>query len=181
MALLWRHMGVMASEITGNSTVSSTDGYSNSKENTKDPHYWPFVRGIHRWQGDSPHKVSVLRKAFPYNGFVIMYGRSRLSNSFSWAKSSLNFICNIVRFVRPLLVRRSTWCPVNFRGQRTGYKSGVSCIRNVCDLWSLLGLVIKNVKRVFCRHENLLTHWDQNKMAAILQSVQLHFVDSKMF
>ena len=30
------------------------------------PRYWPFVRGIHRWPVDSPHKGPVTRKMFPY-------------------------------------------------------------------------------------------------------------------
>ena len=29
----------------------------NTKENTKAPHYWSFMKGIHRWSMDSPHKI----------------------------------------------------------------------------------------------------------------------------
>ena len=33
------------------------------KGNIKAPHYRPFVRGIHRWPGDSPHKGPVTQKS----------------------------------------------------------------------------------------------------------------------
>ena len=32
------------------------------KENIKAPRYWPYVRGIHRWPVNSPHKWPVTRK-----------------------------------------------------------------------------------------------------------------------
>ena len=34
------------------------------KENINDAHYWPFVKGIHRWPMDSHHKGSLMRKTF---------------------------------------------------------------------------------------------------------------------
>ena len=44
---LQRHtVSVLTSEITDNSTVHLAQ--ANNKENIKYPHYWPFVRGIHR-------------------------------------------------------------------------------------------------------------------------------------
>ena len=36
----------------------------NDKGNTKALHYWHFVRGIHQWLVDSPHKSPVIRKRF---------------------------------------------------------------------------------------------------------------------
>ena len=38
------------------------------------PHYWPFVRGIHRWPMDSPHKRPVMRKSFPRHDLVMLPG-----------------------------------------------------------------------------------------------------------
>ena len=40
-------------------------------ENTKAPHYWQFVRGIHRWSVDSPHKRPVLLHTFPCHAVVM--------------------------------------------------------------------------------------------------------------
>ena len=36
------------------------------------PHYWPFVRGIHRWPVDYPHKEPVIRNV----GISLMLGRT---------------------------------------------------------------------------------------------------------
>ena len=38
---------------------------ANNKENVIALHHWPFVRGIHRWPVDSPHKGPVMLKATP--------------------------------------------------------------------------------------------------------------------
>ena len=43
-----------------------------NKEIIKDPHYWPFVRGIHRWPVDSSHKGPVMRQV-PQSHDVIMH------------------------------------------------------------------------------------------------------------
>ena len=54
-----RQMTVMASRITGQSSVCST-GFSDwQQRNIKGWRYCPFVRGIHRWPVDSPHKGTV--------------------------------------------------------------------------------------------------------------------------
>ena len=38
------------------------------------PCYWPFVRGMHRWPVDSPHKGPETRKAFPCLDVITSYG-----------------------------------------------------------------------------------------------------------
>ena len=48
-------------------------GHETNKGNIKVQHYWPFVRGIHQWLVDSPHKGPVTWKAFPCHD--IMMGR----------------------------------------------------------------------------------------------------------
>ena len=35
------------------------------------PHYWPFVRGFHRWPVNSPHKGPVTRKEHPFDDVII--------------------------------------------------------------------------------------------------------------
>ena len=37
----------------------------NIKENIQALHYWPFVREIHQWLVDFPHKAPVMQKKFP--------------------------------------------------------------------------------------------------------------------
>ena len=43
----------------------------NSKENVKNRHHWSFVKEIHEWQIDSPHKRPVMRKVFPCYDLII--------------------------------------------------------------------------------------------------------------
>ena len=41
------------------------------KENIKAPRYWPFVRGIHRWPVNSPHKGPETRKKLPLDDVIM--------------------------------------------------------------------------------------------------------------
>ena len=43
-----------------------------TKENIQIPHYWPFVRGIHQWPVDSPHKGPAMWKTFPCNDMIMV-------------------------------------------------------------------------------------------------------------
>ena len=38
----------------------------------QNPLYWSFVRGIHRWLGDSPHKGPVTRKKLPFDDVIML-------------------------------------------------------------------------------------------------------------
>ena len=49
------------------------------KENIKAPCHWPFVRGIHRWSVNSPHKWPVTRKTFPFNDVIMKLLRCQWS------------------------------------------------------------------------------------------------------
>ena len=40
-------------------------------ENIKAPCHWPFVRGIHRWSVNSPHKGPVTRKKLPFDDVIM--------------------------------------------------------------------------------------------------------------
>ena len=56
----------MESPILGTSTLCLTILVQpNNEEIPKAPHCWPFVRGIHRWLVDCPHKASAMCKACP--------------------------------------------------------------------------------------------------------------------
>ena len=68
ISLQWHPMSVMASQITGKSTVCL--GWHQRKHQS--PRHWSFVRGIHRCKVDSLHKGPVTRLAFPCHD-VIMY------------------------------------------------------------------------------------------------------------
>ena len=61
------HISITMSQITGNLTVCSEVFQSNNKGCIKAPHHWPFVKGIHWWPVDSPHKGPVMWKVFSYH------------------------------------------------------------------------------------------------------------------
>ena len=55
--VIWRYSDVKWGQITGNSGVWEQSLHANNRENTTTPHYWSFVRGIHRWT-QSQHRVA---------------------------------------------------------------------------------------------------------------------------
>ena len=64
-------MSVMASQITSASIVYSTV-YSGADQRTHQSSAWlAFVRGIHRWPVNSPHKRPVTRKMFPFDDIML--------------------------------------------------------------------------------------------------------------
>ena len=58
-SLQWRHNGTMASQITGVSIVCSTVSSSADQRKYRSSTALAFVRGIHRWPVNSPHKGPV--------------------------------------------------------------------------------------------------------------------------
>ena len=64
-------MSVMASQITGVVVVYSTvcSGVDQRKHQSSAP--LAFVRGIHRWLVNSPHKGPVMRKMFPFDYVIV--------------------------------------------------------------------------------------------------------------
>ena len=70
-------MGAMASQITSLTIVYSTI-YSGADQRKHQSSTWlAFVRGIHRWPVNSPHKRPVMRKMFPFDD-VIMWAVNEL-------------------------------------------------------------------------------------------------------
>ena len=68
-------MSAMASQITGVSIVCSTAGSGGVQRKHQSSAPLAFVRGIHRWPVNSPHKSPVTRKMFPSDD-VIMMGKT---------------------------------------------------------------------------------------------------------
>ena len=65
-------MSAMASQITGVSIVYDTVGSGTDQRNHQSFAPLAFVRGIHRWPVNSPHKGPVTREMFPFDD-VIMF------------------------------------------------------------------------------------------------------------
>ena len=72
-----------------------------------------FVRGIHRWPVNSPHKRPVMRKMFPFDDVIM----SRILMEKSWYRniSSVQVICQgnpsaTVRFSSQKISNAELWC-----------------------------------------------------------------------
>ena len=70
-SLQWRHMGTMASLITGVSIVCSAVCSGADQRKHQSSVSLAFVRGIQRWPVNSHHKGQVTQKMFPFD-YVIM-------------------------------------------------------------------------------------------------------------
>ena len=66
-------MGAIASQITSLAVVSSTVYSDADQRRHQSSVSLAFVRGIHRWPGNSPHRWPVTRKMFPFDDMRYMY------------------------------------------------------------------------------------------------------------
>ena len=75
-------MSVMASQTTGVSIVSTVHSIRRRSKKTSNSASLAFVKGIHRWPVNSPHKGPVTRKMLPFDDVVIRvrYGVSLMSS-----------------------------------------------------------------------------------------------------
>ena len=64
-------MGAMASQITSLTIVYSTVFSAAGKKKHQSSASLAFVRGIHRWPVNSPHKWPITRKMFPFDDVMI--------------------------------------------------------------------------------------------------------------
>ena len=65
-------MDVLASQITGVSTVYSTDCSDTDQRKHQSSASLAPVRGIHRWPVNSPHKWPVTPKMFPFDDVIMV-------------------------------------------------------------------------------------------------------------
>ena len=66
-------MGTMAYQITTLTIVYSTAYSGVDQKKHRSPSSLVFVRGIHRWPVNSPHKWPVTRKMFPFDDVIIFF------------------------------------------------------------------------------------------------------------
>ena len=64
-------MGTMVSQITGLTIVYSTVYSITDQRKQESSASLAFVRGIHRWPVNSPHKWPVTRKMFPFDDAIM--------------------------------------------------------------------------------------------------------------
>ena len=65
-------MSTMASQITSLTSVYSTVYSDTDQRNHQSSASLAFVRGIHRWPVNSPHKGPVTRKMFPFDDVIMV-------------------------------------------------------------------------------------------------------------
>ena len=68
-------IGAMASQITSLTIVYSTVYSATYQRKHQSSASLAFVRGIHRWPVNSPHKEPVTRKMFPFDDVIMERGR----------------------------------------------------------------------------------------------------------
>ena len=74
-------MSTMASQITSITIVHSTVYSGKDKKTHQSSASLAFVRGIHRWPVNSPHKWPVTRKMFPFGDVIMWNGYMSNTNS----------------------------------------------------------------------------------------------------
>ena len=86
-------MGAMAYQITSLTIVYSTVYSGTDQRKHQSSASLAFVRGIHRWPVNSPHKWPVMRKMFPFDDVIMIYKRRELSQYEQQWKSSIVLAC----------------------------------------------------------------------------------------
>ena len=76
-------MGAMASQITSLIIVYSNVYSGTDQRKHQRSASLAFLRGIHRWPMNSPHKWPVTRKMFPFNDVIMTYN-SAILRSINW-------------------------------------------------------------------------------------------------
>ena len=64
-------MGAMASQITSRTSVYATVYSGTDQRKHQSPASLAFVRGIHRWPVNFPHKGPVTRKIVPFDDVIM--------------------------------------------------------------------------------------------------------------
>ena len=77
-----------------------------TSKNHENSHYWSFVRGIHQWLVDSPHKGPEMWKMFPYNDAIIEWYYIHDSNWGGITKDQLHY--HLLFFSRKMTVMNCT-------------------------------------------------------------------------
>ena len=100
----WRHnndviMGAMASQITSLTIVYSTVYSGADQREHQSSASLAFMRGIHRWPVNSPHKRSVTRKIFSFDDVIMS------------VKATFLDILHMIRF-RMYAIHFQPWCTV---------------------------------------------------------------------
>ena len=99
-------MSAMASQITGVASACSTVCSGAHQRKHKSFVSLAFMRGIHWWPVDSPHKGLITQKMFPFDGVIMTYliftclERTAITNSRKLRRKYIIPVCNLHWFNR---------------------------------------------------------------------------------
>ena len=132
-------MSAMASRITGVSIVYSTVCSGTDQENHQSSVSLAFVRGIHRWPVNFPHKGPVTRKMFPFNDVIMIRILQQEGQNLINARSG-----NASREVVHLTIHPSEirlWCWISNYLQKHAYRADIfSTSYEIVPRWKLQDL-----------------------------------------
>ena len=112
MGSWWSHyddaiMSAMASQIISLVSVQSAV-YSRRKSKKTRSASLAFVRGIHRWPANSPHKGPVTRKLFPFDDVIMARGISKRCHSW-WRQGKETLYTLFTPFVQAQIKAPRHW------------------------------------------------------------------------
>ena len=125
-------MSAIASQIIGVSIVCLTVCSGANQRKHQSSASLAFVRGIHRWPVNSPHKGPVTRKMFPFDD-VIMLRKLSYSVEYYWLSSSHKCIKTFSCY------RERIQCKINYETEYIGFnKYEVKRKRSLCRTCSFV-------------------------------------------
>ena len=159
-------MGVMPSQITCLTIVYSTVNSGADQRKHQSSASLAFVRGIHRWPANSPHKWPVTRKMLPFDDVIVIlrllkvcfncFGNHSLINSLKkWkegpvinrlGKTKILHVAWISNYIHNNAWDEITYPFLNFNGAIVEDYEWISNYQ-ACNYLSMLGLKLNRVSK----------------------------------
>ena len=142
-------MGAMVSQITSLTIVYSTVYSGADQRKHQSPASLAFVRGIHQWPVNSPHKWPVTRKMFPFDDIIMIDSANGLLpnrtepltelliNEILWHSPESNYTTSALATF--LVIEITT---ISFRGQWVKGELWGVLVRSKFDICSDLAMAI---------------------------------------
>ena len=131
-------MGAMASQITSLTIVCSSVYSGTDQRKHQSSTSLAFVRGIHRWPVNSPHKGPVTRKFFPFDDVIlgsaaIITFTNRPGVNLSAGLLDWLYVLSLYRRFIPLVLKQSAFNWTN--GQQVQYYSAGHEVQHIPNNW----------------------------------------------
>ena len=97
--LQWCHNGHDGVSITSLAIVYSTVYSGTDERKHQSSVSLAFVRGIHRWPVNSPHKWPVTRKVFPFDDVIMVRQHPRIRPDSHWFQARKMCLLNVINYI----------------------------------------------------------------------------------